>query len=146
MTSEWKNEYLVKLYGDKCDDCGRKYFIIYRVPNHIWTKISPKPETLGDYIEHQFGGILCPDCATRKARDIGVTLYFDARESWDDVYHENQELKERLARFEAEEINGQRVKCSADCGCEFGVHEGGTIYCDKCHDGLQKYIWELEQK
>ena len=83
--------------SDICDDCGRDYFIIYRVPNHIWTKICPKPETLGDYIEHQFGGILCPDCAARKARDIGVTLYFNAENGWDNDRDEIIRLRNELA-------------------------------------------------
>ena len=66
--------------SDKCDDCERDYFIIYRVPSHIWKKIAPKPETLSDDSGNYFGGILCPDCAARKARDIGVILQFIAEE------------------------------------------------------------------
>ena len=74
---------MMELNGDKCDDCGRIYKVIYRVPNSIWTKIAPTPETLGEYIEHQFGGILCPDCATQRALSIGITLHFEAKEDWD---------------------------------------------------------------
>ena len=71
---------MTRMYGDKCDDCGHIYKLIYRVPNNIWAKIAPKPKTLGEYTEHYFGGILCPECAARKALDIGITLHFVAEE------------------------------------------------------------------
>lgn len=69
---------------DKCDDCGREYFVIYNVPSSLWKKIAPKPETLLGSQDYYYGGILCPDCAARKARDIGVTLHFIATEWRDD--------------------------------------------------------------
>ncbi len=60
--------------GDQCDKCHRRYTAVYNVPNDLWTKIAPKPETLGDYPEHQYGGLLCPDCATNAAKALGVEL------------------------------------------------------------------------
>ncbi|MAN77829.1 MAG: hypothetical protein CML24_11700 [Rhizobiales bacterium] len=60
--------------GDQCDKCHRRYTAVYSVPNDLWTKIAPKPETLGDYPEHQYGGLLCPDCATDAAKALGVNL------------------------------------------------------------------------
>ncbi|UYQ71017.1 hypothetical protein OF122_13205 [Pelagibacterium flavum] len=60
--------------GDQCDKCHRRYTAVYNVPNDLWTKIAPKPETLGDYPEHQYGGLLCPDCATDAAKALGVEL------------------------------------------------------------------------
>lgn len=60
--------------GDQCDKCHRRYTAVYNVPNDLWTKIAPKPETLGDYPEHQYGGLLCPDCATDAAKALGVNL------------------------------------------------------------------------
>lgn len=60
--------------GDQCDKCHRRYTAVYNVPNDLWAKIAPKPETLGDYPEHQYGGLLCPDCATDAAKALGVNL------------------------------------------------------------------------
>ena len=63
--------------GEKCDDCGRHYSLVYRVPDHVWEKIAPKP------VEgFKGGGLLCPDCAARRATDFGIVLYFDAAAGW----------------------------------------------------------------
>lgn len=63
--------------GEKCDACGRRYRAVYRVPNDVWAQIAPKKDELGEYPEHQFGGLLCVDCAWRAANEQGITLYFE---------------------------------------------------------------------
>lgn len=65
--------------SDTCDKCQRDYNFIYKVPNDIWKKIAPKPETLGNYDEHLFGGLLCPDCAWMTAKDLGFHLVFTGK-------------------------------------------------------------------
>lgn len=62
--------------GETCDACGRRYLVIYRVPNDVWSLIAPKQDELGEHLEHQFGGLLCVDCAWTRARELGITLYF----------------------------------------------------------------------
>lgn len=67
--------------GEKCDSCGRRYQIVYIVPNEVWAKITPRPDQLGEHPEHQLGGLLCPDCASERASEIGITLCFEAGSS-----------------------------------------------------------------
>lgn len=64
--------------SELCETCGRHYEIVYRVPNDVWTKITPRKDGLGPHPEHQYGGLLCPDCAAKAARDEGIELYFEA--------------------------------------------------------------------
>lgn len=64
--------------GERCQCCGNLYSTIYRVPNEVWAKIAPQPETLGPHIEHQFGGLLCISCADARAREMGIRLYWDS--------------------------------------------------------------------
>ncbi len=64
--------------GDICDNCGKSYVVIYRVPNETWAKIAPDPATLGKHLEHQYGGLLCVDCANDRAFRLGVRLMFVA--------------------------------------------------------------------
>ncbi len=71
-------------YGEACDSCGRSYEITYRVPDDIWLKIAPRPEAIGDHPEHALGGLLCPDCASSRAKALGVTLRFNADTDWPD--------------------------------------------------------------
>lgn len=67
--------------GDICDKCKRAYSCVHNVPNDVWAKIAPRPETLG---EHNYGGgLLCPDCAATAAKEIGVHLIF-AGEQWEE--------------------------------------------------------------
>jgi len=63
---------------DVCDNCKRQYSVVYRVPNEIWSKIAPNKETLGKFPEHQYGGLLCPDCASDAAAKAGFRLIFCA--------------------------------------------------------------------
>lgn len=67
--------------SETCDQCGQKYETIYGVPNEVWARIAPKPETLGKHIEHQYGGMLCIPCAERRARETGIVLYWNASEN-----------------------------------------------------------------
>jgi|GEM_PF-2510591 len=69
-------------YGEACDSCGRSYGITYRVPDDIWLKIAPNPQAIGDHPEHALGGLLCPDCASSRAKALGVTLRFNADTDW----------------------------------------------------------------
>ncbi len=69
---------LLSVGENRCQSCGRTYETIYRVPNEVWTKIAPQPETLGKHIEHQFGGLLCMSCADSRALEAGIVLYWDS--------------------------------------------------------------------
>lgn len=64
--------------SETCGICKKQYNTVYRVPNEVWSKIAPNKKELGNYPEHQFGGLLCVDCAFVEAQKIGVTLYFSA--------------------------------------------------------------------
>ena len=65
--------------SDTCDRCGRAYAVVYNVPNEVWAKIAPHKDTLGDYPEHQYGGMLCPDCANNEATKLGIRLCFHGK-------------------------------------------------------------------
>lgn len=60
-----------------CQRCNAEYSYVYRVPNWVWAKIAPNKENLGDYPEHQYGGLLCLPCAHHEAVEQGISLYFD---------------------------------------------------------------------
>lgn len=64
--------------GELCHDCGRRYRVVYRVPNEVWAAIAPGKASLGAYPEHMLGGLLCVDCADERARERGIYLYFEA--------------------------------------------------------------------
>lgn len=64
--------------GEKCNDCGRRYRTVYRIPDNVWSKVAPDKAGLGPHAEHQFGGLLCIDCASDRARSQGIHLYFEA--------------------------------------------------------------------
>lgn len=66
--------------SETCDVCGFQYEAIYRVPNDVWVKICPQRQI--DYRDAPGGGLLCMECAWKRARDAGVTLYFDAHPGW----------------------------------------------------------------
>lgn len=65
--------------GEVCGICNREYMVNYMVPNDLWPLIAPNKDTLGPHPEHQGGGLLCPDCAHQKARELGITLLFTAQ-------------------------------------------------------------------
>jgi len=55
--------------GEKCQCCGERYLTVYRLPDTIWDSI----------IGHKTrAGLLCPVCADEKAREAGITLYWEA--------------------------------------------------------------------
>lgn len=60
--------------GDRCDKCHRHYTAVYSVPNDLWALIAPDKASLGEHIEHQGGGLLCPSCATDAAAIGGRLL------------------------------------------------------------------------
>lgn len=64
-----------------CETCYQPYETVYRVPNGVWARIAPRKDDLGPYPEHQYGGLLCPDCATKAARGEGIDLFFEASQS-----------------------------------------------------------------
>ncbi|HSH41645.1 MAG TPA: hypothetical protein VK973_05910 [Arenicellales bacterium] len=68
--------------SEKCQACGRFYDTVYRVPDDVWAQIAPREDTLGPYAEHQGGGLLCVDCAWTRAREKGITLYFEGTPGW----------------------------------------------------------------
>ena len=71
--------------GDICDGCDNAYKSVFRVPDEVWSQIAPKPDSLGEHIEHQYGGLLCLNCADNAARKSGITLVWDARLNWGDT-------------------------------------------------------------
>lgn len=87
--------------GEQCHACGNRYTTIYRVPNEVWAKIAPNRETLGQHPEHQFGGLLCPACADRRASELGIILYWDAN-TGDWAHNELQSLRSTAAEQAAE--------------------------------------------
>lgn len=68
--------------GETCDLCGRDYEVNYMVPDDVWKLVAPKD--IGKYSEHLFGGLLCPDCAARKAKEHGIDLVFEGKRSWEE--------------------------------------------------------------
>ena len=54
---------------ETCQDCEKKYSTIYTIPNEVWVKITPK---LGE------AGLLCIECADKRAAKIGINLYWNA--------------------------------------------------------------------
>jgi len=56
--------------GEHCQVCRREYTIVYSVPDDVWRKITPKA---GE------AGLLCPECADRRARGQGIHLMWRAR-------------------------------------------------------------------
>lgn len=62
--------------GEWCQACGRPYTTIYRVPDYVWSLISPR---IG-------GGLLCVDCSWQRAYKEGITLYFEGKvDGWEDA-------------------------------------------------------------
>ncbi len=59
---------------EHCQVCGKEYSIVYSVPNEIWDKITPK---------EGHAGLLCIECADKRAKELGIELYWSAEEeSW----------------------------------------------------------------
>jgi len=83
--------------GQRCQCCNGLYATVYRVPNGVWSKIAPQPETLGMYEEHQFGGLLCIVCADRRAREAGIILYWDSTAGdWRDNLASNKLITQEI--------------------------------------------------
>ena len=57
--------------GERCQCCGERYLTVYRLPDELWARITPRPESPG-------GGLLCPACADERARELGVLLVWSA--------------------------------------------------------------------
>lgn len=55
--------------GERCQECGELYDAVYRVPDRIWWVITGRDDG---------GGLLCPACCDRMARDAGLILYWEA--------------------------------------------------------------------
>ena len=67
------------LDGEQCQDCGVHYMTVYHVPANVWSVIRPNKD---DPDESIYGGLLCPSCADRRAREAGIALYFEASIDW----------------------------------------------------------------
>ena len=60
---------------EHCQICGKGYEMVYSVPDEIWSKITPK----------KGNGLLCIECADKRARKLGIDLYWSANEGgWRD--------------------------------------------------------------
>jgi hypothetical protein len=60
--------------GEQCAVCGRQYEYVYRVPDDVWAKITPS--------DNPEGGLLCIDCASKRAEEMGITLRFHGKVEW----------------------------------------------------------------
>jgi len=56
---------------EHCQICGKGYLTVYHILDEIWNKITPKE---GE------AGLLCIECADKRAHDIGIELYWSANE------------------------------------------------------------------
>ena len=61
---------------EHCQICGKGYLTIYHVPDEIWRKITPKKNE---------AGLLCIECADHRARELGIELYWYAKEEIDQL-------------------------------------------------------------
>jgi hypothetical protein len=52
---------------ETCQDCGRR-FALWRAPDDLWREVYGSA-----------GGILCPLCFGRQAREAGIIVMFEAR-------------------------------------------------------------------
>jgi len=59
-----------------CQKCGKPYLTVYNIPNEIWIKISPKKSE---------GGLLCISCCDELAREQQIVLYWQAKETKNDL-------------------------------------------------------------
>ncbi len=55
---------------EHCQDCGKEFSVVYDVPDKVWKKITPKK---GE------GGILCIKCADKRAKKLGINLFWTAK-------------------------------------------------------------------
>ena len=63
---------------EACQQCGKKYAMIYWAPDEVWEKIKPDDETGGDL----GGGLLCLPCADSRAMALGIVLRWQASTGW----------------------------------------------------------------
>jgi len=56
---------------EHCQICGKKYSTVYELPDEIWKKITPKS---GE------SGLLCMECAEKRAEKLGIDLFWRAKE------------------------------------------------------------------
>lgn len=61
----------------RCDECGTEYDYCYMVPQHVWNKIAPR-----EMDNRGLDGLLCIQCASRKAREAGIQLRFQGLTGW----------------------------------------------------------------
>ena len=52
--------------GELCSGCQDPYLTVYVLPNEVWDQISAGASRL------------CPSCADRRARKLGIELYWEA--------------------------------------------------------------------
>lgn len=58
---------------ERCEVCGRRYQPAYHAQDHLWCRITGKED-----------GKWCPECFRAKARELGITLYWQAGDDiWD---------------------------------------------------------------
>mgnify|MGYP001572130799 CR=1 FL=1 len=55
---------------EHCQLCKKEYETIYKLPCDIWYKITPNI--------YKEGGLLCLECADKKAREIGFIPFWYA--------------------------------------------------------------------
>ena len=99
--------------GDICDGCDNAYKSVFRVPDEVWSQIAPKPDSLGEHIEHQYGGLLCLNCADNAARKAGITLVWEARLNWDSATEDGLEPTTGFGSFDC----GNDPYCGGNKDC-----------------------------
>ena len=85
---------LERQLGEQCDVCGRYYRLLYKVPNDVWSFISPTGKK---------EGYLCPGCADFRARKAGIELLFEAYVREHRNVGERRKSREKYQRKRMEE-------------------------------------------
>ena len=57
---------------EHCQICGKGYSTPYDIPDKVWKKITPRK---GE------GGLLCMECAEKRAKKLGIVLFWVAKEN-----------------------------------------------------------------
>jgi hypothetical protein len=59
--------------GERCQNCGKIYKIIWKAPDDLWEKIT------GGEPGKSVGGLLCPMCFDSLCAANGISLFWDCR-------------------------------------------------------------------
>ncbi len=54
--------------AERCQDCGRRYLVVWKCSDELWRKITGRGEA----------GLLCPMCFDKRCRGAGIHLHWEA--------------------------------------------------------------------